>query len=236
MLDRYDYVEKIFNDDIYRVRTTYMTVMETYESMSDTGTLDQGEDIAHHFGSTGVLLDPSGGFFVSSDDEEHDSLLQAAIRRDPVKLATEEFDKLGMYVEDAYELTLNQIVELFELHRSLTLVEPKDCFLIYRTLHGYLESLEKDEFMSMNSSPIPDEDIVKMKNLCESLKPLISYFEASDVELDTGNPFKGYAKSIPTASNVTMSSTGEATVSNLSSVKASAKGQNTLPKSIRDYM
>lgn len=232
--DRYDYVEDIFNNYVFQIRTTHLKTIEIkmadMETESEEARTVPNEQMIH-----GIRLDPSGGVFVDNVDEEHDALLESIIRGDPHKLALSEFDDLSIDLEAPYKLTVNSIVELFNMERSVTLVNPRDCFDIYNLLNGYIESLEKDSFMSMNSVDIPQEDLEKMTALRDSLLPLIYIYENEDNDERELDPFLAYFTNTGYKAPVEMNTDGSATVSATKPNRESEKGFSTLPPELQGY-
>lgn len=232
--DRYDYVEDIFNNYVFQVRTTHLKTIEI--KMVDMES-NEGERSAlvNEQMIQGVQLDPSGGMFVDDVNEDHDALLESVMRGDPHKLALSEFDDLSIDLEAPYRLTVNGIVELFNMERSVTLVNPRDCFDIYNLLNGYIESLEKDSFMSMNSVDIPQEDLEKMTALRDSLLPLIYIYENEDDSKKELDPFLAYFADTGYKPPVKINTDGSATVNAAKPDRESEKGFSTLPPELQGY-
>ena len=181
-MTRYECVEEIFNGKGYRVLTSNIRHLEATEEYRPE------IDLRAHLKPRGTALDPSGGFFVQEEDlSEHDSLLLAALNGQPIKFASEEFDKMAINDLNEFYLTVNGIVEHFDLFSEVVLVDPSDSVKIYELILNYLESLDVDGFMSLNSSSVPEEDIVKLKSLARAIEPLVNETETK-IEIKNQNP------------------------------------------------
>jgi len=121
-----------------------------------------------------INAQPVGGYDINgvlwNVSSPMEAYIKSAMQHKTALTGDDEYDKVLMGIPQAVNLSINQMVELWDTMATLRFVSASDVVDVFETIDLYLEKIEDASWLSPNYRKPPEEDMRKLRALLEAIR------------------------------------------------------------------